>query len=76
MAGSFGHVVNDKGEYIGTNRLDTMGDMAEAIEEMAFVLLCIQHHWTLVPPVFFRQYHECMRGERPWPEWWKKEDPD
>lgn len=34
MAGSYGHVVNDKGQFIGAELLENVGDMQEAAEEM------------------------------------------
>lgn len=33
MAGSFRHVVDDSGEFIGFDNLDNRGDFAEALEE-------------------------------------------
>lgn len=34
MAGSYRHVVNDKGEFRGTDLIDNLGDAYEALEEM------------------------------------------
>lgn len=75
MAGSFGHVVHD-GKYGGTSLLENMGDMAEAVEEMAFALLSIMDKPSggdLVRNAI-EDYYECCRGERPWPEWFARDN--
>lgn len=33
MAGSFKHIVNEKGQFIGCAHLDNLGDAYEALEE-------------------------------------------
>jgi hypothetical protein len=73
MAGSFKHVLDDKGNYIGVDMLENMGDAEEAIEQMAFVLLSIRHRWggDLVVEPLIERYYECLRGERPWPDFMK-----
>lgn len=75
MAGSFGHVVHD-GKYSGTELLENMGDMREAVEEMAFALL-----WIMAKPgggdlvrTAIEDYYECCRRERAWPEWFTRDD--
>ncbi|MGE0629777.1 MAG: hypothetical protein AB7O43_18385 [Hyphomicrobiaceae bacterium] len=75
MAGSFGHVVRD-GKYGGTELLENMGDMKEAVEEMAFVLLSIMSKpggGDLVRNAL-EDYHECSRGERAWPDWFENRE--
>jgi hypothetical protein len=70
MAGSLKHVLNDDGTYRGTGLLENMGDMAEAVEEMAFVILHLQGRWAgsrLVQEAVER-YYRCARGEEPWPD--------
>ena len=34
MAGSYRHVVNERGEFIGIDLIDNLGDAHEALEEM------------------------------------------
>jgi hypothetical protein len=34
MAGSYGHITNDKGQFIGVELLGNSGDTYEAVEEM------------------------------------------
>lgn len=73
MAGSYRHVVDfDERRYTGLSLLENMGDMAEAVEMMAFMLLMLQHRWggDRIVGDLERDYYECRRGERPWPEWW------
>lgn len=69
MAGSFRHVLDDAGNYAGTDLLENMGDMAEAVEEMAFMLLRIRAVFggASLVEMAEREYFECCRGERPWP---------
>jgi len=33
MAGSFHHIINDRGDFIGTSLIDNLGDAYEALEE-------------------------------------------
>lgn len=73
MAGSLKHVVDDDGRYRGVELLENMGDMHEAVEEMAFMLLLISQSdagraWV---DGAREQYYQCMRGERHWPEWFR-----
>lgn len=75
MAGSFGHVVVD-GKYAGTELLENMGDMAEAVDEMAFALLMIMSKpggGDLVREAL-EDYYACCRGEQPWPDWFKSDE--
>jgi hypothetical protein len=72
MAGSFNHCLTDQKTYRGTDLLENMGDMGEAIEEMAFMLLYArQSLWggdRLIQQAS-DAYYECLRGERPWPDY-------
>jgi hypothetical protein len=70
MAGSFNHCLNDDGTYRGTDLLENMRDMAEAVEEMAFMLLHIRDRDVSggLIKMAEREYYECLRGERPWPD--------
>lgn len=68
MAGSFGHCVDAAGNYRGTELLENMGDMAEAVEEMAFVILALRQSIGAEPIArALEEYHACCRRERPWP---------
>jgi hypothetical protein len=71
MAGSFNHCLNDDGTYRGTDLLENMRDMAEAVEEMVFMLLRIKQVFggDSLLEVVEREYYECLRGERPWPDY-------
>jgi hypothetical protein len=70
MAGSFNHVVSDD-VYVGTDLLENMGDMEEAVEEMAFMLLWLSQSEDGARAVSTARaaYYERMRGEQPWPIW-------
>jgi hypothetical protein len=74
MAGSFNHCLTAGGnKYRGTDLLENMGDMKEAVEEMAFMLLRIKQVFGgegLLEKAQ-EEYYECARGERPWPEYMK-----
>ena len=75
MAGSFKHVLNDDGSYRGVDLLENMRDMAEAVEEMAFILLLIRNEWQYGKRLVFEaseEYFQCLRGEHPWPEWFQR----
>lgn len=70
MAGSFKHCVTDAGTYRGTDLLENMKDMGEAVEQMAFMLLLLEQRWggeRIVQDLEDR-YYECLRRERPWPD--------
>lgn len=73
MAGSFQHCLNDDGTYRGTDLLENMRDMGEAVEQMAFMLLRIKQVFggDSLLTMADREYFECLRGERPWPEYMK-----
>ncbi len=73
MAGSFKHVVDDTGSYRGVDLLENMGDMHEAVEQMAFMLLFISRSDDGKASVSDAEeaYFARMRGEREWPEWFK-----
>jgi hypothetical protein len=70
MAGSIGHVTGDDGRiFTGISLLENASDMAEAVEEFAYVLLA-----TTTPEQraeALKAYYACCRGERPWPHWWR-----
>ncbi len=70
MAGSFNHCINENGTYRGTDLLENMHDMGEAVEQMVFMLLRIQQAMAGMSVLerADREYHECLRGERPWPD--------
>ncbi len=71
MAGSLKHVVGDDGAYRGVDLLETMGDMHEAVEEMAFALMTIARlpGGTKMVTDAIEQYLRCCRGEAAWPDW-------
>lgn len=73
MAGSFEHVLDDAGHYRGVELLENMGDMHEAVEEMAFMLILLSQTPDLNTQINMarERYYECLRGEQPWPEWFK-----
>jgi hypothetical protein len=77
MAGSTNHVFKER-VYVGTNLLENMGDMTEAVDEMAFIIGSLWHRWggELIVPPLIDQYYRCMRGEEPFPTWWQPEDID
>ena len=89
MAGSFQHVLEQRddhtdlahGNYIGTDLLENMGDMAEAVEHMAFMLLYVRD--VIVPEEYGKSggailqaaddaYYACCRGEQEWPDFMKE----
>ena len=70
MAGSLKHVLNNDGTiYCGTELLENMRDMAEAVEQMAFIILLIRHRWggEMIVNDAVEHYYRCARGEEPWP---------
>lgn len=74
MAGSYNHCLDDDGNYRGSALLENMGDMAEAVEEMFFMIRFMGDRWAgerLIQDAS-DAYFECLRGERPWPEWMKR----
>lgn len=72
MAGSFAHVVNADGSYRGAYALDTMGDMVEAIDEMAFILILFKQRWPLVFDEIQAHYYRCARQEEDFPDWFEE----
>jgi hypothetical protein len=73
MAGSFQHCLDDDGNYRGHDLLENMHDMGEAVEQMAFMLLRISQVFggeSLIE-MADREYYECLRGERLWPDYMK-----
>jgi len=75
MAGSYQHCLTDdeKKTYRGVDLLENMGDMKEGVEHMIFIILRIREVWgghRLVEAAD-REYFECLRGERPWPDFMK-----
>lgn len=70
MAGSFEHCINENGCYRGTDLLENMGDMKEAVEQMVFMLLFIQSCHIDINRVS-DGYFKCLRGEKPWPDFMK-----
>jgi hypothetical protein len=74
MAGSFGHVVNDKLEYRGCELIENLGDAEGAIEEMAFLLLYFAEGNTdEINMILEEHYYPMARGEKPPPHWWTTE---
>ncbi|OAF05489.1 hypothetical protein AYJ54_00860 [Bradyrhizobium centrolobii] len=73
MAGSFKHCLTDEGNYHGLGLLENMKDMAEAVEQMAFMLLQLKQRWggEMIVQGLEDNYYECLRGERPWPDFMK-----
>lgn len=72
MAGSFEHVVDDDGTYRGVDLLENMGDMHEAVEQMAFMLMTISRTDTGLVRAAEHTYFKCRRGELEWPSWFEK----
>lgn len=71
MAGSLRHVIDDGGNYRGVDLLENTGDMHEAVEQMAFMLMLLSRsHGGLVRGAE-DSYYECRRGEKPWPIWFE-----
>jgi hypothetical protein len=69
MAGSFNHVLTpDRKNYMGTDMLENMGDMKEAVDEMAYMLLHVMQDSPSLLKEANERYYQCLRGERPWPE--------
>lgn len=80
MAGSIGHCVEKSADgawsYRGNRLLENMGDMAEGVEEMMFVILFIRQRWAggdTVVDEAIEEYFKCRRGEKPWPKYFKVE---
>jgi hypothetical protein len=76
MAGSLRHVIAEDGTYRGTDLLENMGDMKEAVEEMAFVIAAYSNRWGGQRTVQhdLDHYYRCARGEEPWPSFWREVD--
>lgn len=76
MAGSLNHCLDDAGNYRGTDLLENMGDMAEAVEQMAFIILHVRRAFWGGDKLIARaeeEYYQCCRGERPWPEYMRSD---
>jgi hypothetical protein len=74
MAGSFNHALTeDRKHYRGTDGLENMGDMKEAVDEMVFMLLLIQGRWggDRIIKDANDSYYRCLRGEESWPDFMK-----
>lgn len=73
MAGSFNHVLDEGGHYRGVELLENMGDMHEAVEQMAFMLLFLSQDsdGRAAVETAEKEYYERCRGEKSWPEWFK-----
>jgi hypothetical protein len=74
VAGSFQHCLDDDHNYRGTDLLENMADMAEAVEHMAFMLLYIRmriHGGADLVRSADEAFFRCARGEDEWPKWWK-----
>ena len=72
MAGSLKHVVDDDGTYRGVDLLENMGDMHEAVEQMAFMLMLISRTNAGLVRGAEDSYFRCRRGESEWPHWFQK----
>lgn len=73
MAGSYRHLVTDEGTYRGMELIDNMGDAAEAIDELFFILQHVSRRWgghVLIEEAI-DLYGRCLRGELPWPDYMK-----
>lgn len=64
MAGSINDVIDD-GRYIGTDLIENLGDAAEVIEELVFIVLETTTDRQRAEAL--AQYYRCCRGEKPWP---------
>ena len=71
MAGSYDHCLTDEKTYRGTDLLENMGDMTEAVEEMFFMIKFLTDDNESRIASAGRAYMRCFRGETPWPEWMK-----
>lgn len=60
--------------YRGTRSLENMGDMAEAVDEMMFVIGVLSNGYNSDEfKEAIEKYYRCVRREEPWPEFWKPE---
>jgi hypothetical protein len=69
MAGSLGHCLNEDGTYRGTELLENMGDMGEAVDELMFIVLSVRARRggrDLIEQLS-SDYYACKRKERAWP---------
>lgn len=71
MAGSYDHCLTDENTYRGLDLLENMGDRAEAIEEMFFMIKFLTNNNESRILSAINEYYRCLRGEKPWPEWMK-----
>lgn len=75
MAGSYRHCLTNDGEhYRGTDILENIGDMKEAVDEMVFMILYARHSmWGGERLIKHSSdyYYKCLRGELPWPDFMK-----
>lgn len=76
MAGSFKfHCLTEEGTYRGTDLLENMGDMKEAVDEMVFMLLYAKEALGVGGELFINNasdyYYRCLRDEQPWPDFMK-----
>jgi hypothetical protein len=69
MAGSIDHCLKKDGTYRGVRLLENMGDMAEGVEEMMFVIMVLTEGDPESLAAAKEFYYKCLRGERPWPAW-------
>jgi len=67
MAGSYDHCVDkETGGYRGTALLENMRDMAEAVEEMFFMIRWMERTGNTARQAS-DAYFRCLRGEEQWP---------
>lgn len=71
MAGSYDHLLTEEQTYRGPDLLENMGDMAEAVEEMFFIIKSLANNNERAIMAASNAYYRCYRGEQPWPEWMK-----
>lgn len=72
MAGSLEHCLDEHGNYRGADLLENMGDMREAVDQMVFMLLHIKNRpASRMVSDAEAAYYRCLRGESPWPDYFK-----
>lgn len=67
MAGSYEHATNLDGTYAGTDMLENMGDMKEAVDHMWFMIWYLSGGDQQKVKTASDQFYAHMRREVPWP---------
>lgn len=69
MAGSYDHCLTEDRTYRGTELLENMHDMGEAVQEMFFMIGWLTDNDPRAAQFAANEYYKCVRGEKPWPDW-------